>query len=733
MVILLEVWSRDKNYDFANTGPMTTPQADIYLRSRPGPYDHYRVHEDTATINGLTLNIEESIKHGIPQETINEWFGGIEIKFTNNIRPETFDVDNYNSVKNNAERAGQELDRIVESKKAYYLPFDTIPHDLSIAPGSLVVRPDRLRYVTDWSNSDVNLNQSCSEESVDYKSLNDMIEHFRQNGYWFGLDLKDCFSHWPLSPSCRRLFGFKNHASGEIGCFLFLPQGLSPSPGHNDRQIKQCIMAARRFAPKVLLFDFVDDIRGTIEGSDATDYNFVLQAMNTTVRVWNAIGLDLHGPSQPKKFILPTRMIDWIGFTLCTIAARIFLQDEKYVKIIAKIGEFQLMIKDKELPHVRAVSQITGLLNWSLAVVQKAHVHLRPFYREIVKPGALPLWQNGYKNANPKIKSIDGFDDELTWWLQKMKENPFLQISTTNNGDPYVWTPQFLRKNRHLILQLADEVQILTTDASELGWGATISNTSYQGAWGLDISRQSSNYRELRTVLEWMTLHGHLHTNNIILLRTDNMTTIHYVNKGSGRYPDLSAIGERITNLSTDLNITIIAEHIKGKHNTAADSLSRFMDTAGPPDPFPDRCLTAWAWKAIQNRFRTTIQMEAFTDPHGDNSRATFRCWENQSIFQTDISIWRNIQSWWFPPANLRHATLRFIADAVKDEQFTEHEKKKVMIFLPVKAMNQLFFGQNKFSQIYKFKRNLQLFHYSSPHGELMPDTDEKWAVYTPK
>ena len=729
-VILLHVWSKDKNYDFQNNSPVTSAQADIFLRSRPGPYDHFRVFEDSATLRGLTLHIEEALAYGIPQETIDEWFGGVEIKFKSQ-HPDTFEVDNYSSVKNNSERAGQELDRIVASRKAYYLPFEEIPSNLSIAPGSLVIKPDRLRYVTDWSNSDVNLNQECEEEPVNYKSLNDLIENFVFDGYWFGLDLKDCFSHWPLAPSCRRLFGFRNHHSGETGCFLFLPQGLSPSPGINDRQIKQCVLAARRFTRKVLLFDFVDDIRGTLEGPDAKSYEKVLDAMETTVRIWTEIGLDLHGPDQPKKFILPTKLLDWIGFTLCSTAGRIYLQDDKYIKIIQRLVQFKNIIISGELPKVRVVASITGLLNWSLSVVQKAHIHLKPFYQEIIKSGVLPLWQNGCKNANPTIKSTDGFIQEIQWWENTIRSNPYLQIMKTSRNVPYVWTPQFLRQNRQLVIQLAEEVKILTTDASGEGWGATIDNRAFQGHWGLDISRQSSNYRELRTILEWIRLQGHDFQNSIILVRIDNVVTVHYINKGSGRFDDLTKVAVELTSISADNNIIMVAEHIRGCHNTAADSLSRFMDFAGPIDPFPNKCLATWAWNAIQARLHIRFQMEAFTDPDGNNSRLTYRYWENQSIFQAPIEMWRNVYSWWFPPAHLRHATFRFIKDAIRNNNFQGSEKRKILIFCPVSTIHQQLQG-DKFIQIYKFKKNLSLFHVDSPFGERLPNTSEKWGVYRP-
>ena len=680
-------------------------------------------------LRGLSLDITVAHSLDIKDETIREWFGGVDIKFANSVRPTVFDVKDYSSVTINSERAGEELDRIVKSMKAFYHPGDFIPSDLSFAPGSLVVREDRLRYVTDWSNNDVQLNQACEDQPVDYKSYHNIINHFQLDAFFFGLDLKDCFAHWPLSPNCRRLFGFRNSHTLESGCFTFLPQGLSPSPGINDKNIKACIAAARRDMPNLLLFDFVDDIRGTLIGPDATNYDAVLHAMEHTIKTWKRLGLKLHGPGNPKKFILPTRIMDWIGCTLNSSLARVFLQDEKYEKIIRCIIEFRELILI-ELPPVRTVTQITGLLNWSLFVILKGQVHLRCFYREIVKTGVLPLWQKGFRNANPIILSIDGFMEELQWWEDIIRTRPFLQIHTTERGTPFVWTRDFIRGNQQVVDELAENLLVLTTDASSLGWGATINDRSFQGAWPADIAVRSSNFRELRTVLEWAQGHAHSFPNAFILLRTDNSCTVHYINKGTGRFPELAQIAERCEQVLRPYNIVMIAEHIKGVHNIAADALSRFFDTSGPDDPFPHKCLTSQIWNAIQARFQVTFQMEAFTDPSGHSARVPFRFSENNSIFQVLPSIWKDLVSWWNPPGNLRFACLKHILECMKDE--SSLTKKKVFILAPNLNKTTPFLAKH-FKQIFKLRKGAAVFHTRNHATDtsIIPPDGEKWWVYT--
>ena len=78
-----------------------------------------------------------------------------------------------------------------------------------------------------------------------------------------GLDFQDCFLHWKIHPTCRRLLGVRHPITRQFGVFLFMPFGLGPAPGINDRNISQVIVVCKRAVKDIEVSAFVDDLRLT--------------------------------------------------------------------------------------------------------------------------------------------------------------------------------------------------------------------------------------------------------------------------------------------------------------------------------------------------------------------------------------------------------------------------------------------------------------------------------------
>ena len=56
-------------------------------------------------------------------------------------------------------------------------------------------------------------------------------------------------------------------ASGLIGVYLFFPSRLRPSPGRNDKCVKEVLRIAARARPSLRAIDFVDDLRFAEKGA----------------------------------------------------------------------------------------------------------------------------------------------------------------------------------------------------------------------------------------------------------------------------------------------------------------------------------------------------------------------------------------------------------------------------------------------------------------------------------
>ena len=83
------------------------------------------------------------------------------------------------------------------------------------------------------------------------------------------------------------------------------------------------------------------------------------------------------------------------------------------------------------------------------------------------------------------------------------------------------------------------------------------------------------NAKEMLAVLFALKHFIHLLSNKSINIRTDNITTMFYVNRMGGRSAGLASIAQRIFTLCRQRNITLQAVYLPGKDNIIADRLSR--------------------------------------------------------------------------------------------------------------------------------------------------------------
>ena len=80
-----------------------------------------------------------------------------------------------------------------------------------------------------------------------------------------------------------------------------------------------------------------------------------------------------------------------------------------------------------------------------------------------------------------------------------------------------------------------DEISAtLCTDASNLGWGATMANAKCGGRWSPDEKRDHINVLELKAILFGLQSLATNYTNAHILIKSDNITAVAYVKNMGG-------------------------------------------------------------------------------------------------------------------------------------------------------------------------------------------------------
>ena len=128
---------------------------------------------------------------------------------------------------------------------------------------------------------------------------------------------------------------------------------------------------------------------------------------------------------------------------------------------------------------------------------------------------------------------------------------------------------------------------VVHTDASASGLGYTVDNQAFSRQWQPSEINRSSNWKELRAVLEPWISHPELLRGKLVISKTDNATAAGYANIGAGSSPQLAELARGLKLIEVDLGSFVLCSHISGVCNSTADALSRLTPTSDLPTVGP--------------------------------------------------------------------------------------------------------------------------------------------------
>merc|ERR1712002_924426 len=117
---------------------------------------------------------------------------------------------------------------------------------------------------------------------------------------------------------------------------------------------------------------------------------------------------------------------------------------------------------------------------------------------------------------------------------------------------------------------------VLSTDASRSGWGAVLPPHRVSGRWSREDSRLHINSLELHAVFLALQSFEDLVKGHSVLVRSDNMTVVAYINHQGGTHSlSLCRLTLSLWDWCLSRQIHLSATHIPGEDNLLADFLSR--------------------------------------------------------------------------------------------------------------------------------------------------------------
>ncbi len=491
--------------------------------------------------------------------------------------------------------------------------IEQVPHESGeiISPIFVRVKKDgRFRLILNLKE----FNKSVSYNHFKMDTLQTITNLMTQNCFMASVDLKDAYYSIPVHRSHRKYLKF--FWNQKLYQFTCMPNGLSCCPRLFTKILKPPLTALHKKGH--IASNYIDDLY--LQGQ-----TFAKCKTNVldTIEQFDSLGFISH-PS--KSAFEPSQKLIILGFRLDSVKMTISLTGEK----AAALAELCQALIDLGKVKIREVARVLGKIISSLPGVMYGAL----YYREIEKDKTQALKQNA-GNFESYMTLSDNANKELNWWVSNVQQS----YSLISHGNPQ---------------------QIITTDASLIGWGAVFGNQSTGGSWSTAEKTNHINVLELLAVFFGLKCFAKYTTNTHIRIMTDNTTAVATINHmGTCHSEQCNAIGRDIWEWCIARSIWISAAHIPGKLNVQADLESRKINLGAEWMLNPIYLHDALA----RLKFTPTIDLFASRVNKQFDRYASFRPDPEAEMIDAFTVHWGMLNFYMFPPFSVVSAVLRKILE----------------------------------------------------------------------
>ena len=363
------------------------------------------------------------------------------------------------------------------------------------------------------------------------ETLADITPVLSQGMWATSLDLKDAYLHIPIATEDQTYLTFAY--GGNTFQFTSLPFGLSTSPRVFTRITRPILAYLRRRGMRI--FAYLDDWLIVADSE--------VQAERDTARTLALLHRLGWIVNEDKSSLTPAQVIQYLGARVDLGRGRLAPTKER----VDDLGSDVQRILTRENAPARLWLRMLGKMASLVNLLRRCRLHMRPlqqhlrrFYHQTSSGMAVPV---------PLPRELRPY---LRWWRHKPN---------------VIWG---------VPLQEKKPKSTITTDASMTGWGATFNDLEAAGRWSPEEKALHINALEAKAILNAVTAWQQELRGHAVYVRTDNSTTVAYVNREGGtRSQTLTKIIWDLLHLCDNLNISLTASHLAGVDNQPADILSR--------------------------------------------------------------------------------------------------------------------------------------------------------------
>ena len=373
-------------------------------------------------------------------------------------------------------------------------------------------------------------------------------------------DMANAYRNLPVHPDDRPLLGM--HWKGNLYIDMALPFGLRSAP-----KIFTALADALLWILETYGVDgihYLDDFLIFADSEEECE-----EALQLALRVFARLGVAV----AVHKTDGPSYRITFLGIELDTVKEELRLPEEKLKKLQAAIRRWG----NRRACSKRELLSLIGQLQHACCVVRPG----RTFLRRMIGVAKVA------KEPHHWVRLNKGFRSDLLWWAR------FLP---TWNGTGMM---------SGVLREPERAVAVMTSDASGTwGCGAFISSGEwFQLAWPESWGRVHITVKELLPIIVGAAMWGHKWRGGTVRCRCDNAATVAIVNSGRSKVERVMHLMRSLFFIAAHHNIVLVAEHLPGVRNGAADALSRddsrsFLLQVPSAKRVPDR-VSERLWQAL--------------------------------------------------------------------------------------------------------------------------------------
>lgn len=357
-------------------------------------------------------------------------------------------------------------------------------------------------------------------------SIEKISKIIQRNDYLVKIDISNAYYHLPISTHHRRFLSFT--LGDKIFNMNCLPFGLSSAPSIFSKLSNWTASLLREKGIRVIVY--LDDFLLMNQNS-----SLLSKQVQETVKLLEHLGWHIN---LKKSDLAPKTSIQYLGLIWDTKANLKRLPNSK----IANFSRTILHTLRQNHWCWLTAKRLLGKLTFASNVVPLGLLHCR-----LIQIAANTLPDKRRHETYQLLKEVK---EELNWWLINLTEASTIQPEPVSS--------------------------FITTDASDIGWGAIVDGKKLKGQWSNSQKLWHSNRKELWTLFLVLNKERKHLGGKSIIIQTDNRSTAAYIRQQGGtKSKTLLNISAKILNFAQTHKMTLTMKYLPGRYNGLADHLSR--------------------------------------------------------------------------------------------------------------------------------------------------------------